>query len=180
VLQTSKDQQRYASALRFRPKDFSFQSCARANLSERNEIALAERARMGAAKFGVVRQTFITPRKGERKDIETIKAPGRFAEPQAARLSHQHFYRSPLFPGNLFSVDGPLRLAEIDSRKSTHNFQTHKARVRRRAACRGAIRRDRAGHRAAALMLAFLQQKHCYSRKAVLASRQVLGCRSIH
>ena len=47
---------------------------------------------------------------------------GGFAEPQAAGLSHQHFYRSPLFPGNLFSADGPLRLAEIDSRKSTDCF----------------------------------------------------------
>jgi len=30
--------------------------------------------------------------------------------------------------GEFISANGPLRLAENDSRKSEHNFQTHKAR----------------------------------------------------
>ena len=67
---------------------------------------------------------------------------GGFAEPQAAGLSHQHPYRAPLLPGNLFSANGPLRMGENDSRKSAHNFQTDKAGVVRRrvARCRAACR----------------------------------------
>ncbi len=45
MLQTSKDQQKCASALHFRPKDFSLQAYVRANFAERNEIARAEKAR---------------------------------------------------------------------------------------------------------------------------------------
>jgi hypothetical protein len=52
VLQTSKDQQKCASALHFRPKDFSLQAYVRANFAERNEIPRAEKARKDAAKFG--------------------------------------------------------------------------------------------------------------------------------
>jgi hypothetical protein len=52
VLQTSKDQQKYASAPHFRPKDFSLQADVRANFAERNEIPRAEKARKDAANFG--------------------------------------------------------------------------------------------------------------------------------
>src|SRR5258707_6049891 len=53
--------------------------------------------------------------------------------------------------GNLFSANGALRMGENDSRKSAHDTQTDKARVRTRAGRRSAVCRDRASHRADAL-----------------------------
>ena len=55
---------------------------------------------------------------------------GGFAEPQAAGLSHQHPYRAPLFPGNLFSANGPLRMGENDSRKQAYDPHIDVAIVR--------------------------------------------------
>ena len=52
MLQTSKDQQKCASAPHFRPKDFSLQAYVRANFAGRNEIHRAEKVRKDAAKFG--------------------------------------------------------------------------------------------------------------------------------
>jgi hypothetical protein len=46
-----------ASALHFKPMNFSLQSFGRENLAERNQIALAEEARKDAAKFGLGRVT---------------------------------------------------------------------------------------------------------------------------
>ncbi len=48
VLQTSKDQQKCASAPHFRPNDFSLQASIEANFTERNEIP----REANAAKFG--------------------------------------------------------------------------------------------------------------------------------
>src|SRR5215471_13337539 len=79
---------------------------------------------------------------------------GGIPQQQAAGLSHQHPYSAPLFPGNLFSANGPLRLGESDSRKSAHNSQTDKAGVRRTAARCGALCRN-ANHGAAALSWVF-------------------------
>jgi len=48
-------------------------------------------------------------------------------------LSHQHPYRTPLLPGIYFPQMG--RFAWLKQfLKSAHHFQTHKARIRRRAA----------------------------------------------
>jgi uncharacterized protein (DUF779 family) len=52
MLQTWKDQQKCASVVHFRPKDFSLQPCTESNFTERNEILRAEKARKDAAKFG--------------------------------------------------------------------------------------------------------------------------------
>jgi hypothetical protein len=51
VLQSSREQQKWASAPHFRP-GFSLQVYIRANFAERNEIPRAEKVRKDAAKFG--------------------------------------------------------------------------------------------------------------------------------
>src|SRR5258707_1281578 len=63
---------------------------------------------------------------------------GGIGEPQAAGVSHQYPYRPPVLPGNLFSANGAVRLAEGDSGKPAHNFQTDQAGIRGGAARRGA------------------------------------------
>jgi hypothetical protein len=65
-------------------------------------------------------------------------------------------------------------MAEINPRKSTHNFRTHKARVWRRAASRRAVSHDRASRGAAALKRAFFSVRDCNPRKAVLSPRQIV------
>src|ERR1700687_4698737 len=69
---------------------------------------------------------------------EAIETGGGFAQPQAAGLSHKPPYRATLFPWNLLSANGALRLGENDSRKSAHHSQTRKAGVWGRATCPGA------------------------------------------
>src|SRR5215472_15669899 len=96
---------------------------------------------------------------------------GGIPQQQAAGLSHQHPYSAPMFPGNLFSANGPLRLGENDFRKSAHNSQTDKAGVRRRPARRSAACRDPATHRIVAT-------KRAPFRRKIVICRVVLGFRA--
>ena len=77
--------------------------------------------------------------------VEVVQPGGnrscrRFAQPQAARLSHQHLHRAPLLPRHLFPATRTFRMAENDRRKPAHDFQASTARSHfwvkcRRAAC---------------------------------------------
>ena len=82
---------------------------------------------------------------------EAIEQAVRFAQPQAAGLSHQHPDRAPVFPGNLFPANGPLRMGENDSSESAHNCQTDQAGVRCGDPCSGARCRRAIHHGAAKL-----------------------------
>jgi hypothetical protein len=86
VLQTSKDQQKCASAPHFRPKDFSLQSCVRAtprfdapcvtasvgSLPPQSRAARVPFSRVPEPEFRSCKTTSITPRKGESKDTDQI------------------------------------------------------------------------------------------------------------
>src|ERR1700676_2058715 len=81
------------------------------------------------------------------------------AEPQAAGLSHQYFYRPAVLPGNLFPANGTVRLADGDSGKPAHNFQTDQAGVSGRTACGCADNCGPDSRRAAELKREFLRGK---------------------
>ena len=59
--------------------------------------------------------TEVRHRMGEFIQPGSYRKSGGFAQPQAAGLSHQHTDCAPVFPGNLFSANGPLRLGENHS-----------------------------------------------------------------
>ena len=81
------------------------------------------------------------------------------AEPQAAGVSHQHLYRPPVLPRDLFSANGTVCMAEGDSGEPAHNFQTGSRGIRRRAARCKAQDREPASGRAAELKPRFLPRK---------------------